>query len=254
MDQSMSRASNQPRDYSRREVLRLAQSAGSSLLFGLSGALTFPAVAEELSPRDAAVDRLITQAMEDQHISGLSMAVLKNGSLLRSAGYGQFDRKLGLPTAASTVFRIGSLSKQFLASAIMLLLQRQALVLDTPVREYLPTAPQLWNRISVRHLLSHTSGLIREAPGYNKDRLQDDATVIKSAYEEPLLFAPGNSYSYSNLGYFILAEMITRISKQKWWNFVQEQIFKDVGMVDTQPMSVAPTAAFVSGYRWREGR
>ena len=154
--------------------------------------------------------------MKSQNIPGLSLVVTRDGQIVKSAGYGLANRQLNIPASPETVYKIGSVSKQFIATGIMLLVQEGRLRVEDPVGKHLDGSPLAWSGITVRHLLTHTSGLIREAPGFDPFKIQNDADVIRSAYSQPLRFAPGEKWEYSNLGYFTLAEIIRVVTGGPW--------------------------------------
>jgi CubicO group peptidase (beta-lactamase class C family) len=153
------------------------------------------------------------------------------------------------------VFKIGSVSKQFLATGIMLLVQDGKMALNDKISKYFEGSPPAWEAITVRHLLTHTSGLVREAPGFNQYRVQTDLDVIKTAYAVPLQFATGEKYQYSNLGYFALADIIRKVSGKPWPEFLTERVFTPLGMTATRVTTVAdlvPKRA--DGYAWTRDR
>ncbi|MGE5837628.1 MAG: serine hydrolase domain-containing protein [Acidobacteriota bacterium] len=178
-------------------------------------------------------DIFIKNEMQRQNIPGLSLVVLKEGRVLKSAGYGVADMKLKTPATPETIYKIASVSKQFIAAGIMLLVQGGQVGLNDPIRKYLQRSPDTWEAITIRHLLTHTSGLVRDAPGFDPSRVQLDADVIKTAYELPLRFAPGAKWEYSNLGYFILAEIISKVSRRHWAEYLGEKVFKPCDMTMT---------------------
>jgi len=180
-------------------------------------------------------DDFVKAEMQRQNIPGLSLAVVKNGKIVKAGGYGLANRKLETAATPSTVYKIASISKQFIATGIMLLVQDRQLGVDDPIRKYLEGTPAAWNGITIRHLLTHTSGLVREVPGYDPFKIQKDADVIQSAYGVPLQFAPGERYEYSNAGYFVLAEIIRRVSHRPWDEYLGERVFSPAGMKTTLP-------------------
>jgi CubicO group peptidase (beta-lactamase class C family) len=183
------------------------------------------------------VDELIRTEIRRQRIPGLSLVVLEQGEIIKAEGYGVADRALKVPATPQTVYKIASVSKLFIATGVMSLVQGGRISLDDPIVRFLDGAPDAWSGITVRHLLSHTSGLVREGPGFDARRLQSDAEVIKSAYPLPLLFAPGERSEYSNLGYFVLADMIRRVSGQPWDEYLTGTIFRRLGMDATRVTS-----------------
>jgi CubicO group peptidase (beta-lactamase class C family) len=153
--------------------------------------------------------------MKRQRIPGLSLAIVKEGKVILAEGYGLANVEMSVPARPETVFKICSVSKQFIATGIMLLAQEGKLGIDDPISRYLEGTPATWKAITIRHLLTHTSGLVREAPGFDPFKIQSDADVIKSAYPLPLRFAPGEKWEYCNISYFMLAEII-RVAGRPW--------------------------------------
>jgi CubicO group peptidase (beta-lactamase class C family) len=180
-------------------------------------------------------DIFIKAEMERQRIPGLSLAVLKEGQIVKIAGYGVASLDLKTAATPETIYKIASVSKQFIATGIMLLVQEGKVGLNDPVRKYLERSPDEWKAITIRHLLTHTSGLVRDAPGFDPSKVQLDAEVIQTAYRSPLHFAPGDKWEYSNLGYFILAEVIRKVSNRHWAEYLSEKVFKPSGMTMTYP-------------------
>jgi CubicO group peptidase (beta-lactamase class C family) len=208
-------------------------------------------VAAGISARADQLDDYIKAEMEKQHIPGLSIAVVRDGKVIRAQGYGVANVELSVPATPETVFRIGSISKQFIASGILLLVEEGKVSLDDKVGRYLEGTPDTWKEITIRHLLSHTSGLARESPAFHPYKDQSNAEIIKAAYGLPLLFATGSKWEYSNLGYFILAEIISKASGQPWGKYMVERVFTPLGMTATHTISLkelVPNRA--SGYDW----
>ena len=118
----------------------------------------------------------------------------------QGCGYGVADRKTNTPATPETVYKIASVSKQFIATGIMLLVQEGRLGVDDPVKKFIADVPAAWTRITIRHLLTHTSGLVREPPAFSPFRADSDADLIKSAYATPLVFTPGEKWRYLESG------------------------------------------------------
>lgn len=180
------------------------------------------------------VDDFIKAEMQKQNVPGVAVAVIKDGKVIKSKGYGLANVETNTAVTNETVFKIGSISKPIIAMGIMLLIEEGKISLDDKVSKYLEGTPETWKDITVRHLLSHTSGIIREAPGFNPAKIQPDADVIKTAYQSPLVFQPGEKYQYCNVGYFALAEIIRKVSGKPWSEFLTERIFKPFGMNSTR--------------------
>ena len=180
------------------------------------------------------IDDYVNAEMQKQQLAGVALAVIKNGKQIKVKTYGLSNVELNTPVQPQTVFKIGSVSKQFIAAAVLLLADESKLRLDDPITKYLEGAPATWDEITIKHLLSHTSGLPRESPGFSALKVQPDAEVIKAAYGVSLLFQPGEKFEYCNLGYFILAEIVHKVSATPWPDFVRQRIFEPLGMTASQ--------------------
>lgn len=194
-------------------------------------------------------DIIVQKFMKDQRITGLALAVVKNGKATVNKGYGLANVELSVPVNSETVIRLGSVSKQFFATAILKLAQDGYLSIEDPVHKFFQDAPETWRPIKVKHLLSHSSGLKREGPAYNNNIIQPDLVIIKSAYSLPLDFRTGEKYQYCNLAYFMLAEIIAQVSRMPWQDYIRNNLFipagmKNSGMTDFYP--IIPNRA--SGY------
>lgn len=201
------------------------------------------------------VDDFVATQMAAQHIPGLSLAVLKGGQPLKVKSYGVANLELGTPVTPESVFMIGSLSKQFIAAGVVLLSREGRVGLEDSVRKFLPDAPDAWQPITVRHALTHTGGFPREAPGFDPVKPKSDADVIRTAYAVPLAFRPGEKFDYSNLGYFVLAEIIHRSTQKPWPQFLQERLFAPLGLNSTRTTTVEALVPHrVAGYEWRDGQ
>ena len=184
-------------------------------------------------------DDFIRAEMRRQNIPGLSLAILKRGEVVKAEGYGLSNTKLKIPATPQTVYRIASVSKQFIAAGIMVLVQDGRLGLWDSAGKYLNGAPPTWNGITIRHLLTHTSGLVPEAPGFDPFKTQSDASLISTTYPLPLRFAPGEKWEYSNTGYYVLAEIIRMVSGQPWPEYIRDQVFRPSGMNSTWPTNTS---------------
>lgn len=194
------------------------------------------------------VDAFVTERMRAAKVPGMSLAVIRHGQVVKSAGYGVADVARKNPVTPDTVFKIGSVSKQFIAAAIVLLEQDGQLRFDDPVSKYLDGTPPSWQRITIRHLLTHTSGLIRESPAFNPVKVQPDADVVRATYSLPLRFEPGDRYEYSNVGYFALADIIRVAAGTAWPDFLRARIFVPAGMPHTTTTNVRAGSVRATGY------
>ena len=200
-------------------------------------------------------DDFVKAEMQKQHVPGVSVAVIKDGKIIKVEGYGLSNVELNVPARPDTVYKIGSVSKQFIASGIMLLIQEGKISLDDNISKFLEGTPDTWKAITVRHLLTHTSGIVREAPGFDPLKIQNDADVIKTAYPLPLRFAPGEKWEYCNVGYFTLAEIIYKVTGKPWSDYLGERLFMPLEMNATRTTTVTDLVqSRASGYVWRNGK
>jgi CubicO group peptidase (beta-lactamase class C family) len=122
------------------------------------------------------VDDFVRDWMEKQHVPAVALAVIKDGTVVKAQGFGLSDVENRVPARPDTVFKIGSLSEQFIAAGIMLLVQDGRITVDDKVSKFLAATPDAWAPITLRHLLTHTSGLVRESPGFDFNKRQPDST------------------------------------------------------------------------------
>jgi CubicO group peptidase (beta-lactamase class C family) len=201
------------------------------------------------------VDDYVKAEMQRQHIPGTSIAVLKDGKIIKAEGYGLANVELNVPARPETVYKIGSVSKQLIAAGIMILIQEGKLSLDDKISKFLEGTPDTWKEITVQHLLTHTSGIVREAPGFDPLKIQDDADVIKTAYPLPLRFAPGEKWEYCNVGYFSLAEIIRKVSGKPWEDYLKERLFLPLDMNVTRATTLTEIIQNrADGYVWRNNK
>ncbi len=203
------------------------------------------------------VDDYIQTQMQQQHIPGLSLAVVTNGAVLKTAAYGLANVELGVPVRTDTVFQIQSVTKTFTATAIMMLVEEGKVGLEDKLTEHFGRLPEAWNGITVRHLLTHTSGIkdfINEPTvDLRLDLKPED--VIESLRKLPLNFAPGEKYAYSNTGYHLLGMIIRKVTGRYWDEFLCERIFQPLGMNDTRVISWSEIITNrAAGYAWEDGR
>ena len=202
------------------------------------------------------VDDYVKAQMNKQHIPGLALAVVKIGRLEKSAGYGLANVELNVPVRPDTVFQIQSITKTFTASAVMLLVEEGKIGLDDKITKHLDGLPESWKDITIRHLLSHTSGIkdfINEPTVDMRQDIQPE-DVIESLRKLPLNFQPGEKYAYTNTGYHLLAMIIRKITGQYWGEFLQERILVPLEMDDTRVISLSNLITNrASGYLWENG-
>lgn len=203
------------------------------------------------------LDDRIRSIMVERHIPGAAVAVVQKGKVVRMKGYGIATLEFNVPVTTETVFEIGSVSKQMTAAGIMLLVQDGKVSLDEKIAKYLPNTPEAWSNVTVRHLLTHTSG-VKSYTSLGGFALSERMTIddfIKKLSPHPLEFTPGERNIYSNSGFNLLAYIIETQSGKKYMEFMRERIFIPLGMTktgDRDPQFVIPLRA--NGYEWRQDR
>ncbi|HWF78422.1 MAG TPA: serine hydrolase domain-containing protein [Caulobacteraceae bacterium] len=190
---------------------------------------------------------------------GAAIAVIRDGAFVCRKAYGLADLEWGTPLSPDCVFRIASLTKQFTATAVMILEERGALSVDDPVERWLPDWPVRGREVTLRHLLNHTSGIWRHDSGELPDRTRrpnlEPAEILKMIAERGFEFEPGARYRYNNSGYLLLGAIIERASGRPYAEFLREAIFAPLGMTRTAPLTPeAVTPLRAHGYvRGRTG-
>jgi CubicO group peptidase (beta-lactamase class C family) len=194
----------------------------------------------------------MSASVERDKFSG-SVLIARDGKVLFSRGYGMANLEHDVPCTPQTKFRLGSITKQFTAMAILILQERGKLNVDDKVKKYLPDAPAAWDDITIRHLLTHTSG-IKNYTGFpdflktlrNRITLTD---LIAKFKDKPLDFKPGEKFKYSNSGYIVLGKIVETASGKSYGAFVKEAIFDPLEMHDTGYDSAAQVLKHrASGY------
>lgn len=179
--------------------------------------------------RADSLDDFIKQEIKKRQIPALSVAVLRDGKVIRASGYGFANLELQVPASDATVYEIGSISKQFASEALMLLVKDGKVNLDDPINKYLPpNAPATWQKITVRNLLSHTSGLkdwteIKEFSYRREYSAEEFVALVK---DFPLNFPPNENWTYSNTNLPLIGIIVEKASGKSFEEFVEERIIK----------------------------
>lgn len=208
------------------------------------------------SVRADEIDRYVIATLKERHIPGAAVAVIKNRRIVKMQGYGIASLEFNAPVTTETVFEIGSVSKQFTATGIMLLVQDGKIDLDARISRYLPGTPDIWRDVTVRNLLTHTSGIRNYTglSGFELSRKLNRDTFIKTMAQQPLDFPTGTKYNYSNSGFNLLGYIIESVSGMNYWDFMKQRIFTPLGMTKTanrDPKYVIANRA--NGYEWIAG-
>ena len=201
-----------------------------------------------------AVDEYVHSEMTKQHIPGLALLVSRDGEVIRAQGYGMANLELQVPVKAETIFQSGSVGKQFTATAVMMLVEEGKIGLEDPLTKYFPGGPANWKQVTIRELLSHTAGFTDYPKDFDMRKDWTEAELIKVVEGLPLAYPPGTSWSYSNLGFLTLGIVLHKVTGEFYGDFLQERIFRPLGMSTTRINSeadIVPNRA--AGYRLDKG-
>jgi CubicO group peptidase (beta-lactamase class C family) len=210
-----------------------------------------PAAAQQTTPIDPAqIDSIIRQQIADKHIIGVSVGIMQNGKTVFARGYGIADVKTSSPVTPTTMFAIGSVTKQFTCSSMLMLQEQHKLSVDDPVSKYFPGLTRARN-ITLKDLGGHLSGYRDYYPLDYVDRemaaSQPADTIIARYAMRPLDFEPRSHWSYSNTGYLILGRVIEKVSGQPIGSFFQSHIFTPLALAHTA-YEPSPNAMMAKGY------
>jgi len=185
-----------------------------------------------------AIDRIFTE-WNKTDVPGCALGIIKEGKLIYAKGYGMANMEYDIPNSASSVFRIGSTSKQFTAASIVLLAEKDKLSLDDNLKSLFPDFPDYAKKITIRHLLNHTSGIrdylqISYLKGLGDDDYYTDDNVMKWLINQTdLNFSPGEEYLYSNSGYWLLGQIVKKVAGMNMAEFAMKEIFEPLEMNST---------------------
>lgn len=218
--------------------VRVAVAAGVAFA-ALAVPVPASAAARRIAPAVAArIDAAARQDVDSGRVAGVAVAVLRHGELVFAKGYGRGNLELAAPVNARTVFRIGSLTKQFTAAGVLLLAEQGKLKVDDKLSSYLPDFPRA-NEVTLRDLLDHTSGIHNFTESSVIDKISTSGATVKElvadiAGQSPLYdFEPGTGWWYSNSNYALLGAVIEKVSGKSWGAFMKAEIFDKLGMADT---------------------
>jgi CubicO group peptidase (beta-lactamase class C family) len=212
-----------------------------------------PASTPQDSQLAASVDAYLNDLASQQYFEG-AVLVARNGQVILSKGYGMADATRNIANTPQTRFRLASLTKQFTATAIMILQARGKLNVQDSICGYLDPCPDAWRPITIHQLLTHTSGLpnYTDLGSYEPTQAQPatPAELVARFRDLPLIFAPGTSYMYENSDYVLLGTIVERVSGQSYADFLRDAIFAPLGMRDSGVAAgTAPGEGEATGYR-----
>jgi CubicO group peptidase (beta-lactamase class C family) len=201
------------------------------------------------------VEAFVNAEMKRQRVPGVAVAVVRDGKVIMTRGFGLANVELGVPVRPETIFQSGSLGKMFAAALVMTLVEEGKMSLSDPITRYLPDAPQEWSTITIRNLLTHTSGI----PDYTdkeidlrRDYSEDEFARV--AFGLKLEFETGSRWNYSNTGYALLGIIVHKASGVFYGDLMRQRIFEPLGMKTARVISeadIVPNRA--AGYRLVDG-
>jgi Beta-lactamase class C and other penicillin binding proteins len=201
------------------------------------------------------IDEFVRAEMARQRIPGVAIGIVKGGAVMKAQGYGLANVEHDVPVTSDTIFQSGSLGKQFTSAGVMLQVEAGRLALSDPITKFFPDGPETWRSITVRHLLTHTSGIPDYTDGtfdYRKDYSEDE--LAKFAYALKLEFPAGSRWNYSNTGYALLGIIIHKVSGKFYGDVLGESLFKPLGMKTTRVITEADIVLHrAAGYRLVRG-
>jgi CubicO group peptidase (beta-lactamase class C family) len=186
----------------------------------------------------AEVDKVIAEMIKPES-AGVTVAVAREGDVLYSKGYGLANVEYNIPNSVKTIFHVASVSKQFTAFAIALLADQKKISLDDDIRKYLPELHDFGTKVTIRHLVHHTSGLrdqwnLLALAGWRLDDVITKNQVLRLiSHQDELNFKPGDEFSYCNTGYTLMGEIVSRVTGKSFADWCGENIFKPLGMEHT---------------------
>jgi len=194
----------------------------------LSCAAAFPVCGDQ-------VDDFIHGEMIKRRVPAVVVKIVQNGRDLKAAAYGFANLEHQVPVTTNSVFEIGSITKQFTAACILLLQQDGKLSVEDLIAKHLPNIPETWSNVTIRHLLSHTSGIksYTGLDGFALTSRLSQAQFVAAIGTRPLEFQPGESWKYSNTGYSLLGFIVENVSGKSYWSFMRERILEPLGMNST---------------------
>lgn len=238
------------------DLLGLTAAGGRALV--VATVLSSTAHAQDTGNLVRYIDSVANAAVAQHRTAGVSIAVVKNGRQVLAKGYGFADLENDVAATPQTVYRIGSVTKQFTSAGIMRLIEQGKLSLDDTLQKFLPTFPTQGNRVTIRHLLNHTSGIknylgIPRSEGFTHLDVVPDSLVALFA-NEPFDFKPGDAWAYTNSGYFLLGLIIEKVSGKSYGQYLNDEVFAPLGLKSTMYCDQAPIIKHrAQGYETRTG-
>ena len=225
--------------------------------------VTASMAAQHIDPDAASTrvaDAYLTTELSAKRVPGMSVCVVRHGKVVLANGYGFANVELSTPASEHTIFELASVTKPFTATAIMILLEAGRVSLDDRLPKYFPGAPASWTNVSVEHLLRHTSGFgdffsipeLRSTSDFAWEREINMTDLLPILFRVPIQSEPGERWSYSNLGYYLLGLIIEQVSGEPYEEFLKRRVLDPLHMTETRRMARrAIIQERASGYTWQ---
>ena len=196
-------------------------------------ALSFACMASAQTVAD--VDAVVQKVIDAKKIPAAGVAVVRDGQVILAKGYGTADVEAGTPANENTAFQIASVTKQFTAAGVMLLVEEGKLKLDDTLGKYVTDVPAKWSGVTIRQLLNQVSGIPNYTAGGKlvNDKVYTKAEILGLVKDLPPDFEPGTKWAYSNTNYFLLGMVIEKVSGKSYPEFMHERLYKPLGMTST---------------------
>jgi D-alanyl-D-alanine carboxypeptidase len=235
-----------------RHIARIFAATGLAIT-----ATSLPAQTPSAAAVEAFADSAAAVALQKGPLPGLSIAVVRGSQTLLSKAYGHADLENDVLATPASVYRIGSDTKQFTSAAIMRLVEQGKLHLDDDVRPFFPSFPFGNRHVTVRQLLTHTSGVAdytNHFQAFQREQLSHDSLLAK-VYDKPFDFEPGTRYQYSNTGYYMLGMIIEKITGRSYRDYLQQEFLTPLGLKQTYYCNVEPLIPHrAQGYTVKDGK
>jgi len=208
-----------------------------------------------------AADAYLKTELSSARIPGMAVCVVRRGNVVLAKGYGFANIELSVPASEHTIFELASLTKPFTAAAIMLLVEEERISLEDRLPKYFAGAPPGWAKVSVEHLLRHTSGFgdffsipdLRSKSDFEWGKEIEIPDLMPILLRVPIQSEPGEKWFYSNLGYYLLGLIIEKVTEEPYEDFLKRRVLAPLHMTETRRMSrmaIIPERA--SGYTWQD--
>ncbi len=208
-----------------------------------------------------AADAYLKTEVSSARIPGMAVCVVRRGNVVLAKGYGFANMELSVPASAHTIFELASLTKPFTAVAIMMLAEEGRISLEDRLPKYFAGAPASWTNVSIEHLLRHTSGFgdffaipeLRSRSDFAWEREIELTDLVPILFRVPIQSEPGEKWSYSNLGYYLLGLIIEKVTGEPYEDVLKHRILEPLHMTETRRMSRSTVIAQrASGYTWQD--